>query len=117
MPAGYRTGYQGAHERSQGLVRLPKTLKIGYAVYKVRRVPDLRDEGGAALWGSRNPNFVEIRIDGVLVDGHPHLFATLLHEVLHEVNDQCRLHLDEDNVNRLANGLAAFLQDNKLLRD
>ena len=98
-------------------MRLPKTLKIGYAVYKVRRVVGLHDNEGHTLWGSRDPVASEIKLDGVLVDGHPHLFATLLHEALHEVNDQYRLHLDEDNVNRVASALAAFLQDNRLLKN
>lgn len=98
-------------------MRLPKTLKIGYAVYKVRRVAGLQDREGHTLWGSRDPNAAEIKLDAVLVDGHPHLFATFLHEALHEVSDQYKLHLEEDDVDRLANGLAAFLQDNKLLRE
>ncbi len=99
------------------VVRLPKTLKIGYANYKVRRVPGLHDSEGHTLWGSRDPNTAEIKLDAVLVDGHPHLFATLLHEALHEVNDQYKLHLGEDDVDRLANGLTAFLQDNRLVKE
>ncbi len=98
-------------------MRLPKTLKIGYAVYKVRRVSGLHDSEGHTLWGSRDPNAAEIKLDAVLVDGHPHLFATVLHEALHEISDQYCLHLAEDDIDRLANGLTAFLQDNKLLKE
>ncbi len=99
------------------VVRLPKTLKIGYAVYKVRRVKDLRDKDGCPLWGQRKAEAAELLLDAVLTDGHPRMFETLLHEAIHEISDQYKVHLSEDNVGRLASGLTAFLQDNRLVKE
>lgn len=90
---------------------IPSTLKIGHLIYKVVRVPNLHSEAGH-LWGSRDPLDCEIRLDAVMHDQHPQLLQVLLHEVLHEINDQYVCHLDEDNIERLGNGLAAFLTDN-----
>lgn len=40
------------------------------------------------------------------------LEQTFLHEIIHIINIDYELKLDEDDVTRLANGLYAFLKDN-----
>lgn len=95
-------------------MRIPETLKIGHLMYKVIRVPNLHSEAGH-LWGTRDPQDCEIRLDEMLHEKHPQLLPALLHEVLHDLSDQYGCHLDEDNIERLSNGLAAFLTDNGML--
>jgi hypothetical protein len=93
---------------------IPRALKIGHIVYKVVRVANLHDSSGH-LWGSRDPIDCAIRLDEILHENHPQLLPILLHEVLHDRSAQYGCHLDEDNIERLGNGLAAFLTDNGFL--
>jgi predicted nucleotide-binding protein (sugar kinase/HSP70/actin superfamily) len=97
-------------------MRIPKRVKIGAKVYPVQWVDNLRDTDDTKLFGRFDT------VEGVItlskacgVDGE--LLDTFIHECLHAMNKSVKLDLDEDTVHRLAFMLAAFLVDNKLLRE
>ncbi len=88
--------------------KIPREIKIGLYPYSVQTVPHLKLMDG--VWGSSNHVKKEIKVDS----GLPllELNQTLIHEVLHVISEGYRCGLDEDNVERLANGIGEFLFDN-----
>ena len=89
-------------------VKVPQKIKIGLYPYGVEAVPDLKLKEG--VWGVSNHVKREVRVDSHL----PLLERnqTLLHEVIHIISQGFMCSLDEDNVERLANGIGEFLFDN-----
>jgi hypothetical protein len=85
---------------------VPDKLKCGAYIYDLRMVKDLVVSSNQV--GERRPHYSEIVIDEVL---HPQQRdVTLLHEYIHLVDDVYVLHLEEDDIDRLAMGFMEFLQ-------
>lgn len=91
---------------------IPRRVKVGPTTYPVQTPRTIHagdgrtasgrwdfDSGTFQIARDRNPHFGE-RLD------------TLLHEVLHVINDQLAIGLSERQVHRIAHGLATFLVDN-----
>ena len=89
-------------------VHVPKTIKIGLYPYTVESIPHLKLNDG--VWGSSNHVRREIKVDSNL--GLLERNQTLMHEVIHVISENFRCLLDEDNVERLANGIGELLFDN-----
>ena len=89
-------------------VLIPNEIKSGPYPYEVKLTPDLKLNEGT--WGSTH--FVKrvVRVDA----GLPLLERnqTLIHELLHVISSTYQCALDEDNIERIANGLSEFLFDN-----
>lgn len=96
-------------------MKLPETLKISPFVYRVELVTKLLDTEHCRNYGICDTNHLTIRLDDENNDQQ--MRQTLLHEVIHAINNHGRLGLEEDTVERLTNGLLAFLLDNDWLRD
>ncbi|KKN16940.1 hypothetical protein LCGC14_0970980 [marine sediment metagenome] len=89
-------------------VKIPREIKISIYPYSVKLVPHLKLEEGN--WGTTNFVRRTLGIDSDL----PLLERnqTLLHEVFHIISASFLCGLDEDNVERLANGIGELLFDN-----
>ena len=89
-------------------VKIPKEIKIGVYPYRVIPTPHLKLNKGN--WGTTNHTEKTIVLDSALPSLE--LNQTLIHEVLHIISVVFMCSLDEDNVERLANGMGEFLFDN-----
>jgi hypothetical protein len=97
-------------------MRIPKRVKIGAKVFAIKWVDELRDTDDTKLFGRFDSDEGVITLSKACgVDGE--LLDTFIHECLHAMNRSVKLGLDEDTVHRLSFMLAAFLVDNKLLRE
>ena len=97
-------------------MRIPKRVKIGAKVFQVKWVEDLRGADDEKLFGrcDRSAGVIELSKQ----HGPPgELLDTFLHESLHAMNYAVKLDLSEETIHRLSFVLAAFLSDNKLLRE
>jgi len=89
-------------------IAIPKKIKIGIHTYSV--------EFNSLLWyeeslkGSVNHLKQVIQIDPVIAETQK--CVTFLHEVIHVINDNYRCKLDDDEVDRIAEGIAELLKDN-----
>jgi len=87
---------------------IPREIKIGTHTYTIEFDPNLvADE---AKWG-----LVHYRLGKILISpehGKSHINITLLHEIIHIVDRLYRCNLDEDNIDRLAQGLGEFMFNN-----
>ena len=89
-------------------IKVPNEIKIGVHAYGVEYNPHLWME--EELKGSANHISQKIQIEPALAKSQQDV--TFLHEVLHIINDQYRLRLSDDDVDRIANGWADFLFNN-----
>jgi len=89
-------------------VKIPKEIKIGAWKYGVDLVRGLKIKDG--YWGDTRHTRHTLAIDKDL----PNLErdSTLIHEVLHIIDQQFVLKLSEEDITRLENGLAEFLFNN-----
>ena len=96
-------------------VKLPETLRITPYTYRVVPVTKLLNTDHCRMYGECDTANLEIRLD----DGNndQHMRQTLLHEVLHAISNHATLGIEEDTIERLANGMLAFLTDNGWLRE
>jgi hypothetical protein len=94
----------------------PERVKIGPHRYDVVREPDKfrSDADDCYLAGQIDYDQGVIR----LLERNPyHLFETFIHECLHGMNNVAELDLEENEVARLSNVLAAFLIDNGYVQE
>lgn len=98
-------------------MKLPKKVKVGPHSYAVEVVPNLCDPENPqqALYGhwKSSPPTIRIRAG----ETPARTLAILLHEGIHVIDEYMLIGLSEKQTTRLATGLAAFLQDNRLLRE
>ena len=88
------------------IVKIPSKVKCGAYTYRLRLIKDLVITADRV--GEYRPHDAEIVIDEAI---HPQQKGvTLIHEYLHAVNTVHSLHLDDDTIDRLAQGFMEFLQ-------
>lgn len=92
---------------------LPAKIVCGAYTYKVRHVTRLTNGDHVRLKGQAAHGDGEIRLDRGMTFQHQR--ETLLHEVLHAVEEERSLDLTENAVNQLSHGLAATLIANPRL--
>ena len=89
-------------------VKIPKVARIGAFDYSVKLVPNLADD--FKLLGQSITDKQEIRIEPNTTEGTK--LVTFWHEVVHGISDVYGCSLDEENTNRIAQGISAILQKN-----
>ena len=89
-------------------VKIPKEIKIGTLDYTITLDPYIWKED--AQKGQVNYMKLTIKLDPQIPESQRSL--TLIHEVIHIVCDNYNVHLDEDDVDRLAHGIGEFLFNN-----
>lgn len=87
-------------------VKVPKTIRIGVYNYEIKFV-DLDDYGllGQCLTDEGLIKIAPRKPSGVTN-------VSFLHEVTHAVNDVYRCRIEDDNIDRIAHGIAEFLFNN-----
>lgn len=91
---------------------LPKKVKIGWKEYKIlEQAPDeALIDGGTICYGQVFYDRQEIYINKNYRKKHKK--ATLLHEVIHAIDEQYSIDLKEEQVVSLTHGLMSVLKDN-----
>lgn len=91
---------------------LPKKVKIGWKEYKILEQPpdEALIDGGTICYGQVFYDRQEIYINKNYRKKHRK--ATLLHEVIHAIDEQYSIDLKEEQVVSLTHGLMSVLKDN-----
>lgn len=97
-------------------MRLPETLKLQAHDIPLLWDDALTSEGGEKLWGKWDRHNRRITLDSGLRDKPGLLLVTFLHEVGHALCDTYSVTLTDDDLDRLCEGFAAVLLDNKLVQ-
>lgn len=88
-----------------------KRLKVGSSVYSVEMKSPI--DVAESYCGFIHYNKRKILLDKSLHGAE--LAETLMHEVVHGIDREIRLHLDEDSADRLARMMIQVIQDNPKL--
>jgi hypothetical protein len=90
-------------------VNIPENIKVGYKDYKVVKVNNL-DDGTNLLFGE--VTYVDEVIK--LANKYPEnqMKLTLIHELVHAVDDMLGIDLKEEQVVKLGTGLYQVIKDN-----
>lgn len=89
-------------------VKIPKTIKIGTLLYGVVFTPHLVADD--KLFGRTDTRRQEIQIDNDIPFSCMNI--TLLHEILHIIQDVYRVDMTDENTDRVASGIAELLFNN-----
>ena len=89
---------------------MPDRVKIGFKDYIVTRINDNVVSYNKVCYGAINFNNCEINISTLYSDDIQK--CTLIHEIIHGIDDIYMLDLKEEQVEQLAKGLYAFIKDN-----
>jgi len=90
-------------------MNIPKTVKIGYKNYLVKEVEHL-DDDERLLYGQILYNDEVISLSKKYPENQ--MKCTLVHEIIHGIDDLMGVGLQEDLVEKLAKGLYQVIQDN-----
>ena len=90
------------------IIKIPKIVRIGSCVHDVSQKRNLKLVEGC--WGVTRRVVSTITVDADLPPAHK--ANTFLHEVMHMIDMEYSCGLDEDNIERIANGLFVLLADN-----
>jgi len=93
------------------IIKVPRKLRCGSRVYKLKMVDDLIIENGNV--GEHRPHTGYIVIDKKTQNKT----AVLLHEYLHAVDQNYLLNFDDNTIDRISHGMAEFLQGMKIKLD
>lgn len=88
------------------------TVKVLFKEYRVAFEKNLHD-GNAELYGEMDSKLEIITLDEDLSEDQKN--ATLLHEIIHALDDVMAIDLKEEQVIKLANGLYMLAKQNDLL--
>ncbi len=86
-------------------------IKVGVFNYDLLEVEDLVNEDDTKLDGEICPDKEVIRIEKDIPKTAK--IVTFWHEIVHSLDVQYRMSLDEDNIDRLAHGLTQVILENK----
>ena len=89
-------------------IKIPNKVKIASHEYRIEFNPLLWHEEG--LKGCANHIKQKIQVDPVLAPSQK--LTTLLHEINHIISEVYRCKLDEDEIDKMAQGMAELLVDN-----
>jgi hypothetical protein len=96
-------------------MKIPKNIKIFARHYKVIRSNDAAAQFSPGCWGLIDYEHSEIVVKPRADNFQEFKEAeTLLHEIIHGVDESLMLKLSENKVNLLAAGLVTVFRDNKL---
>ena len=97
-------------------MRIPKTIKIGGIEYSIELVEEAKDEVNGAEYIGR-VLFKENKIKILSSYSEEKQYRTLLHEIIHVLDEDLKVGLEEKDICRLEVGLYQVLNDNKLLKE
>lgn len=89
-------------------MRIPKKLKVGGQIYKVKRVKEVNQD--VSVLGTCNQEYGNILVCDAYSNSSTEM--TFLHELLHAIFTHCNLPQDEDLIERLAQALYMVIVDN-----
>lgn len=95
-------------------LKLPKTIKVGAFSYKII-VKDKINHGEKDCLGLCSPDDQIIYIAKGLLDNRQRLLETLIHEVIHGIEDVYNVKLGEEKVQTLGMAIYGLLNENKFL--
>lgn len=95
---------------------IPESLEIGYKDYKIIQAEKPVVLDNSICYGTISYDNQEIKLDKTYKKDQ--LLCTLIHEVIHGIDDDLNIGLDETAVELLGKGLYIFLKHNldKLIR-
>lgn len=95
---------------------LPESVRVGSAVYAVKRKPRLKAQNKELLNGSIDYETCTITIDTKLP---PELAERVLwHEVMHAIAEEYNVkHLSDDAIDSLSHGVLSVLHNNPSMRE
>lgn len=95
-------------------MNIPQKVKILYKEYEVHEQPNIHDEQGD-LYGQIQylPQVILLNADA----GEESKKATLIHEVLHGLDEMYHIELKEKQIEKLGNALYMFIKDNQRIFD
>lgn len=97
-------------------MQIPDKIKVSGIWYKIEIAKDTSDDMNEAL--NRGKVAFSKGIIKILDSYFPESkVRTLLHEIIHILDDDLGLDLDEKTIRRLASGLYQVLKDNNLLKE
>ena len=98
-------------------MKIPKEIRVGGIDYKIEHVKESLDGINSEAVYAGRVMFKEHKI--LLLDSYPSekQFKTLLHEIIHIIDEDLKIGIDEENICRLETGLYQVLKDNKLLKE
>ena len=88
-------------------VILSPRIRIGASTCRIKNVPHLSNDDG--LRGYHNRRNGEIGIESTLEGERRD--RTLLHEIVHQIDDSYGVGLSDENVDRIGNGIYEFLEN------
>lgn len=90
-------------------MKIPLGVKIGYKDYNIEQVDNLND-GTAILYGLVNYDEEKILLNKKYTRNQRE--CTLIHEVIHAIDDLNEIDLTEEQVVKLGKGMYQFIKDN-----
>lgn len=91
-------------------MKIPMEIKIGYRDYKVKFVSDLND-GSKVLYGQVKWDEEIIELNQEVCENQKK--CTLLHEVIHAIDEMEDIGLTEEQIVKLGKGMYKFIKDNE----
>jgi len=95
---------------------IPDKIKITGVDYKIELVDEIEDDIHESQFRAR-VLFKENKIKILNSYSCQDKFRTLLHEIIHILDDNFKLELEESTIQRLASGLYGVLKDNQFLHE
>lgn len=98
-------------------MKIPDKIKIGGIEWKVELVKEALDDINESATYVGRAVFKENKI--LLLNSYPveKQFRTLLHEIIHVLDDDLKIGFEENAICRLEAGLYQVLKDNRLLKE
>jgi len=97
-------------------LKIPDKVKVAGIEYKVEICKDYTDEMNEAEFRGK-VFFKENKIKLLNSYSIDEKMRTLIHEVLHIIDDNSKIDMSEETIRRVSCGLYQVLKDNKLLRE
>ena len=94
-------------------MNFPSRLKIGGKNYKVNYVNDNVVDGTTVCYGNISFDLCHINISTLYHEDHQ--LCTLMHEVIHGIDDYIGIGLTEEQTMKLSKGLLGFIRENNLV--
>jgi hypothetical protein len=97
-------------------MKIPKEVKVSGIIYSVNVLKDMSNDLNGADYRGK-VLFKENKI--LILDsyGSDDKFRTLLHEMIHIIDDDYNLDFKEETIRRMTTGLYQILKDNNFLKD
>ena len=97
-------------------MKIPDKIKIGGIEYKIEFIDEIKDNIHTSEYIGR-VLFREQKIK--ILNSYPieKKFRVMLHEIIHVLDEDYKMEINEENLCRLEAGLYQVLKDNDLLKD